>query len=118
MGCRTSTTTSLAAPRAWIIVLAIALGVRMPCSVTAAKFNVTKSLKSTLVVAHEPPDASCIVPGICTPVNQTIPGNTLYYWCGFLATHRSRYYTRSFNSKVNVTTQMMREEVLQVRREP
>lgn len=78
----------------------------------AATWNVSKVVKSTLNVSHVPPDKVCTTPGICVPTNVTVPGNSIWYWCGFYATHRTRYQTLSFNAKVNVTAVLMRQHEL------
>ena len=54
------------------------------------------------------------VPGVCVPVNQTIPARSMWYWCGLASTHRT-VYTITSRSTNNLTTMfLMRQDELEV----
>lgn len=56
-------------------------------------------------------------PGTCKPANQTVPGSTVWYWCGFYATHATVFNATLFNSNKNnsktSTIQWMRKTELE-----
>ncbi|GFR48513.1 hypothetical protein Agub_g10406 [Astrephomene gubernaculifera] len=69
-----------------------------------AKYNLTKTVQAPLVASHDPPDADCKVPGTCVAVNQSIPGQSLWYWCGFYSTHKTLYTLKSNHATNNFST--------------
>ncbi|GIL76361.1 hypothetical protein Vretimale_5922 [Volvox reticuliferus] len=75
--------------------------------VRGGKYNLTGTMRSSLVASHDSPDANCQVPGVCVPVNQTIPGQTLWYWCGFYTTHKTIYTVRSNHATNNFSGSWM-----------
>ncbi|GLI64848.1 hypothetical protein VaNZ11_008231 [Volvox africanus] len=82
--------------------------------VKGGKYNLTGTLRSSLVASHDPPTATCKVPGVCTPVNVTIPGQTLWYWCGFYTTHKTIYTVNSNHATNNFSgSWMIRKSKLQ-----
>ncbi|PNH07847.1 hypothetical protein TSOC_005661 [Tetrabaena socialis] len=82
-------------------------------SASAQKYNLTKAVEAQLVASNEPPGVDCNVPGICSPVNVTIDGRSMWYWCGFKATHRTTYSVISNSATSNLTTMfMMRRQQL------
>jgi hypothetical protein len=50
--------------------------------------------------------------GVCVPYRVSLNANTLWYWCGFSATHRVTYIV---NATSRVTSQIMRYNDLHVR---
>ncbi|GFR39631.1 hypothetical protein Agub_g97, partial [Astrephomene gubernaculifera] len=77
------------------------------------KYNLTKAVQSSLVQSHDRPSSVCNVPGVCVPVNQTIEARSMWYWCGFMSTHRTQYTVTSTSSTANLTNMflMRREQV-------
>ncbi|PNW88638.1 hypothetical protein CHLRE_01g038200v5 [Chlamydomonas reinhardtii] len=99
------------------IPLLLLLGTVLLCSSRSAaetKYNLTRAVESSLVMSHaHPDDTSCTVPGVCVPVNQTIPARSMWYWCGLASTHRT-VYTITSRSTNNLTTMfLMRQDELE-----
>ncbi|KAG2448550.1 hypothetical protein HYH02_006441 [Chlamydomonas schloesseri] len=95
------------------VVLVLLAGAALLCgsASAASKYNLTRAVQSSLVMSHaHPDDTSCTVPGVCVPVNQTIPARSMWYWCGLDSTHRTIYTVASMSTNNLTTMFLMRQD--------
>uniref|UniRef100_A0A7S0YHW8 Uncharacterized protein n=1 Tax=Polytomella parva TaxID=51329 RepID=A0A7S0YHW8_9CHLO len=96
-----------------ILLLVSTLALSLKTTEAAPKFTVTKAVAYNATVVHNSPHDNCTTAGICHPMNLTIPSKTLWYWCGFLVTHRLNYtVTQKVNGTAKFSAEFVRERFL------